>query len=123
MKPSEYRKFLEIHLEAARTESKEAAAWDVALEMFGLVEFPGEETQSATEQKKGEKPKAKRVYSYKPKKCERCGKEFTPGSPNQKVCYDCMDRRKTEEGESLRKAGYRKNYAYKPKECKNCGEK
>lgn len=61
MKPSEYKKFLEIHSEAARTESKEAAAWDVALEMFGLVEFPGEETQPITEEKKSEKPKAKRT--------------------------------------------------------------
>lgn len=89
MKPSEYKKFLEIHSEAARTESKEAAAWDVALEMFGLVEFPGEETQPITEEKKSEKPKAKRVYSYKPKKCERCGKEFTPTYGRQKMCDGC----------------------------------
>lgn len=88
MKPSEYKKFLEIHSEAARVESKEAAAWGIALEMFGLVEFPTEETKPTTE-KKNEKPKPKRSYSYKTKKCERCGNEFTPSYGSQKLRDEC----------------------------------
>lgn len=88
MKPSEYKKFLEIHSDAAKEESKEAAAWGIALEMFGMVEFPEEEMKPAADEKGG-KPKAKRTYSYKPKKCERCGDEFTPTYGSQKMCDEC----------------------------------
>lgn len=41
--------------------------------------------------KTGEPEKVKREYTFKPKSCESCGREFVPHYGAQKICDECKD--------------------------------
>ena len=67
----------------------------LALEVLGVDKWPvvpqeklgGADNKADCKQEES----GKRVYNYKPKQCESCGKEFKPRYGAQKICDECTN--------------------------------